>query len=182
METAVGVQNVVSRSRLGYNLRPDDLLRIAREVWNVEYRPDTFNGLIMRIKSLRATALVFPTGVLVCYTSNMERNRPAARKFARIIQKTGFPVTFQAYSIVNVSGSCDVGFPVDLDRMSTQYCHLAVYSPELFPAMVFRMTSPRVSAIIFCSGKVLVVGAKLTSHLNLAMERLSPILKEFSSQ
>jgi len=62
---------------------------------NSEYNPARFTGLIMRIRNPRATALIFSSGKLVCTGAKSENDSfLAAKKFARIIQKLGFPVSY----------------------------------------------------------------------------------------
>lgn len=47
----------------------------------------------MRIREPRTTALIFSSGKMVCTGAKSEEDsRLAARKYARIIQKLGFPV------------------------------------------------------------------------------------------
>lgn len=60
---------------------------------NSEYNPARFTGLIMRIQNPRATALIFRSGKVVCTGARSEDDSLlAAKKFARIIYKLGFPV------------------------------------------------------------------------------------------
>lgn len=48
----------------------------------------------MRIREPRTTALIFSSGKMVCTGAKSEEDsRLAARKYARIIQKLGFPVS-----------------------------------------------------------------------------------------
>lgn len=77
---------------------------------NSEYNPARFTGLVMRIQNPRATALIFRSGKLVCTGArNEDESLLATKKFARIIQKLGFPVSdislsFYSYSICSRSG------------------------------------------------------------------------------
>lgn len=45
----------------------------------------------------------------------------AARKFARMIQKLQFKVSFKDFKIQNMVGSCDVKFRVKLDVLHRKY-------------------------------------------------------------
>jgi len=68
---------------------------------NSEYNPARFTGLIMRIQNPRATALIFRSGKLVCTGARSEEDSLlAAKKFARIIQKLGFPVSVSCLEII----------------------------------------------------------------------------------
>lgn len=84
------LQNVVSTVNLGMELA---LMYINTRTRNSEYNPARFTGLIMRIRNPRATALIFHSGKVVCTGARCEEDSYlATRKFARIIQKLGFPV------------------------------------------------------------------------------------------
>lgn len=70
-----------------------DLKKIALHARNAEYNPKRFAAVIMRIREPRTTALIFSSGKMVCTGAKSEEDsRLAARKYARIIQKLGFPV------------------------------------------------------------------------------------------
>ena len=50
---------------------------------------------------------------MVCTGAKSEEDsRLAARKYARIVQKLGFPAKFKNFKIQNMVGSCDVKFPI----------------------------------------------------------------------
>lgn len=85
-------RNVVSTVNLQAELK---LTYINVRTRNSEYNPARFTGLIMRIRNPRATALIFSSGKLVCTGAKSEDDSLlAARKFARIIQKLGFSVSY----------------------------------------------------------------------------------------
>lgn len=71
-----------------------DLKKIALHARNAEYNPKRFAAVIMRIREPRTTALIFSSGKMVCTGAKSEDDsRLAARKYARIVQKLGFPVS-----------------------------------------------------------------------------------------
>jgi len=50
----------------------------------------------MRIRTPRTTALIFSSGKMVCTGAKSEGDSvQAARRYARVIQKLGFPVIFK---------------------------------------------------------------------------------------
>lgn len=60
---------------------------------NSEYNPGRFNGVIMRIREPRTTALIFRSGKIVVTGARNEADALlAGKKFARIIQKLNFKV------------------------------------------------------------------------------------------
>ena len=46
-----------------------------------------------------------------------EQSRLAARKYARVVQKLGFPARFLDFKIQNMVASCDVCFPIRLEGL-----------------------------------------------------------------
>lgn len=46
-----------------------------------------------------------------------EQSRLAARKYARVVQKLGFPARFLDFTVQNMVASCDVRFPISLEGL-----------------------------------------------------------------
>jgi transcription initiation factor TFIID TATA-box-binding protein len=170
-------RNIVSTVSLGCKL---DLKTIALKARNAEYNPKRFAAVIMRIRDPRTTALIFSSGKMVCTgAKSEEKSRLAARKYARVIQKLGFPAKFTDFKIQNMVGSTDVKFPIRLEGLMHQHGKFASYEPELFPGLIYRMVKPRVVLLIFVSGKVVLTGAKERSEIIEAFENIYPILLRF---
>ena len=109
------LQNIVSTVNMGVKL---DLKKIAPHARNAEFNPKRFAAVIMRIREPRTTALIFSSGKMVCTGAKSEEDsRLAARKYARIVQKLGFPTKFKDFKIQNMVGSCDVKFPIRLEGL-----------------------------------------------------------------
>ena len=91
----ISKRNIVSTISVGCKL---DLKKIALQARNAEYNPKRLAALIMRIRTPRTTALIFSSGKMVCTGAKSEdESKLAARKYARIIQKLGFPVNYWIY-------------------------------------------------------------------------------------
>lgn len=81
----------MSSVNLGCDL---NLRNINFRTRNSEYNPSRFHGIVMRIRDPRCTALVFRSGKLICTGARNEADANlGSRKFARIIQKLGYPVS-----------------------------------------------------------------------------------------
>ncbi|ERE70647.1 TATA box-binding protein 2 [Cricetulus griseus] len=171
------LQNVVSTANLACKL---DLRKIALNAKNTEYNPKRFAAVIMRIREPRTTALLFSSGKVVCTgAKSEEESRLAARKYARVVQKLGFPVKFFNFKIQNMVGSCDVKFPIRLEILALTHRQFSSYEPELFPGLIYKMVRPQVVLLIFASGKVVLTGAKERSEIYEAFENMYPILESF---
>ncbi|XP_066154255.1 TATA-box-binding protein [Euwallacea fornicatus] len=174
------LQNIVSTVNLNCKL---ELKKIALHARNAEYNPKRFAAVIMRIREPRTTALIFSSGKMVCTGAKSEEDsRLAARKYARIIQKLGFPAKFLDFKIQNMVGSCDVKFPIRLEGLVLTHSSFSSYEPELFPGLIYRMVKPRIVLLIFVSGKVVLTGAKVRQEIYEAFDNIYPILKSFKKQ
>lgn len=63
----------------------------------------------------------------VCILPSEEESRLAARKYARVVQKLGFPVKFFNFKIQNMVGSCDVKFPIRLEVLALTHRQFSRY-------------------------------------------------------
>lgn len=88
---SIKIQNCVATVNLGCDL---NLQKINFRTRNSEYNPSRFHGVIMRIRDPRCTALIFRSGKVVCTGARNEYDANlGTRKFARILQKLGYPVS-----------------------------------------------------------------------------------------
>uniref|UniRef100_A0A7S0KSW1 Uncharacterized protein n=1 Tax=Micromonas pusilla TaxID=38833 RepID=A0A7S0KSW1_MICPS len=171
------LQNIVATVNLDCKL---DLKTIAFHARNVEYNPKRFAAAIMRIRAPKTTALIFSSGKMVCTGAKTEAlAREAARKYAKVISKLGFPAQFKDFKIQNMVGSCDVKFPIRLEGLAWSHGHFAQYEPELFPGLIYRMQMPKIVLLIFVSGKIVLTGGKNRDDIYKAFENIYPVLTEF---
>ncbi|XP_010528732.1 PREDICTED: TATA-box-binding protein 1-like [Tarenaya hassleriana] len=171
------IQNIVSTVNLDCRL---DLKTIALKARNAEYNPNRFDAVIMRIKEPKTTALIFISGKMVCTgAKDEEQSKSAARKYARIVQKLGFPARFKDFKIQNIVGSCDVKFPIRLEGLSCYHYAFTSYEPEIFPGAIYRMKHPKVVLLLFVSGKIVITGAKVRDDVYRAFENIYPVLAQF---
>ncbi|CAF4163927.1 unnamed protein product [Rotaria sp. Silwood2] len=171
------IQNIVSTVNLGC---PLNLKRIAQQARNVEYNPKRFAAVIMRIRNPRTTALIFNAGKMVITGAKSEEDSlHAARRFARIIEKLGFPAKFQDFTIQNIVGSVDVKFLIRLEVLKLMHGNFCTYEAEVFPGLIYKMLDPKIVLLIFFTGKVVLTGAKVRQELNEAFKRIYPTLASF---
>ncbi|XP_049420342.1 uncharacterized protein LOC125881297 [Epinephelus fuscoguttatus] len=173
------IVNVISTVKLGCRL---DLSFIARNAWNVEFNPmvlilfQKFKALFMRIREPQSTAVIYESGIVVCTgTKSEEQSRLAARKFARKVQKLGFPARFLNFRIQNMVASYK-SLPINLEQMAShEHCS---YEPELFQAL-FYSGIPGVVITITTKGKIVLTGAKSRAEIEEALETIYPIVCRF---
>ncbi|CAI0410232.1 unnamed protein product [Linum tenue] len=110
---------------------------------------------------------------MVCAGATSElQSKLAARRYARAVQKLGFPAKFKGFKIQNIVASCDVRFPIWLEGIASSHGACSNYEPELFPAVKYRMKQPKVGLNIFASGKIVITGAKVREETYAAFEKI----------
>lgn len=67
-----------------------------------------------------------------------EQSRLAARKYARVVQKLGFPAKFLDFKIQNMVGSCDVCFPIRLEGLVLTHQQFSRFVQITGPVKVIR--------------------------------------------
>lgn len=131
---------------------------IASKALNIEYKPSHFNPIIMRQKKPKTTALIFASGKIVITGAKSEADsKIATRRFARIIQKLGFPVKLSNFKMTNFVASANLGFKINFGKLCTEQRKFIDYEPELFPGVFHRN---KVTLILFTSGKIILTNAK----------------------
>lgn len=174
------LRNVVATALVGVKI---DLRLLARKARNCEYKPSRFAAAIMRIREPRTTALIFASGKIVVTGAKSEsQSRLASRKFAKVVYKCGFDkARFNNFKIHNLVATCSLSFRVNLVRFAHSQAHYKFiqFEPELFPALVYRMLSPKVTLLVFANGRVVVQGAKLREEIDVAFSNIYPVLQQF---
>lgn len=147
------LQNVISTFSLDCTLTLTEIQKKAR---NTEYNPKRFAALVMRIKQPQTTALIFSSGkVVVTGAKNEKESKLACKKFARIIKKLDYPANFKDFKVQNIVASCEVGYKVSLENLVTsEHANSCRFEPELFPGLIYKMIEPKVTLLIFVSGKI----------------------------
>ena len=158
------LQNVVATFNLGVDFL--DLRAIALKKSFIEYNPQKFAAATIRIRNPRTTALAFASGNMVCTGAKTEiESRLAGRKYVRILQKHGIPVSFRNFKIQNIVASAEVPHTLKLQELSESYGPYVSYEPDLFPGLVFRTTKPKLVFLLFRSGKIVITGAKSKTEI-----------------
>lgn len=158
------LQNVVATFNLGVDHL--DLRAIALRKPFIEYNPQKFAAATIRIREPRTTALAFASGNMVCTGAKTESHaRLAGRKYVRLLQKHGIPVSFRNFKIQNIVASAEIPHCLKLLELSRAYGPYVSYEPDLFPGLVFRTTAPKLVFLLFRSGKIVITGARCRSEI-----------------
>lgn len=155
-----------------------DLNQIARRQPDVEYNPERFPGLVMRIEKPRATILIFSTGkMVVTGLRKASESDKVVQKVIKNIKKAGIDVRNPVITIQNIVASGDLHTNIDLN-MAAIVMEYAMYEPEVFPGLIYRMQDPKTVFLIFSTGRIVCTGAKEKSIVRDAVLKLNKQVRE----
>ncbi len=155
-----------------------DLLQIAGKHAEVEYNPERFPGLVMRIEKPRATILIFSTGKMVVTGLRKAAEAPrVVEKVVKNIRKAGIKAANPVITIQNIVASGDLHTNIDLN-MEAIVMEYAMYEPEVFPGLIYRMQEPKTVFLIFSTGRIVCTGAKKKEIVRDAVLKLNKQVRE----
>lgn len=157
-----------------------DLTTLALNLNGAEYEPETFPGLIFRIKDPKTATLLFRSGKLVCTgATTLDQVNQAVKTVVARIKETGVKIDkVPAAQVQNIVASADLGQPVNLSSVViTLGLDRVEYEPEVFPGLVYRLTDPKVVILLFGSGRLVCTGAKVPEDVEAAVEKIKVELR-----
>ncbi len=177
-EFSYKIENVVATVTLTIEEKLD-LMLIARKYSDVEYNPERFPGLIMRVKEPKATILIFSTGKLVVtgLRAASEAESVVKQSLDRL-RACNIEIPKPEIVIQNIVASGDLNCLVDLN-MAAVVMEYSMYEPEVFPGLIYRMQEPKSVFLIFSTGKIVCTGAKSKEIVAEAVEKLYHIVREY---
>jgi transcription initiation factor TFIID TATA-box-binding protein len=175
----VRIHNIVASAAFKHGI---DLDAILKAFPHVQYQPKVFPGLPFKLKKPKTCTLIFNSGKMVCTGAKSEREaKRAIMKVAKELRAAGMIITGKPeIHIVNIVASGSLSGPVDLEELCKRprVGGRVMYEPEQFPAVIYRMETPRVVFLIFSTGKFVCVGAKKEEDVYEAVENLRRMLEE----
>ena len=156
-----------------------DLNIIARKYPDVEYNPERFPGLVMRIVEPKATILVFSTGKMVVTGMRHAAEAPTVvDDVIKRISKCKIKISNPRIIIQNIVASGDLKCSIDLN-MAAVVMEYSMYEPEVFPGLIYRMQDPKTVFLIFSTGRIVCTGGKTKAIVAEAVEKLYYAVREY---
>jgi len=175
-DTTLRVQNIVATTSLEKDV---SLTKLARTQPNTEYNPDTFPGLVLRIKEPKSAVLVFSSGNLVCTgTKSISQVKEVVQQVIKQLKKIGVNVTITPkITVQNIVASGAIDLDLNLNTLSLELENTE-YEPEQFPGLVYKLDEPNATFLLFSNGKLVCTGTKNKNQLNDSMEQLNRNVRE----
>jgi transcription initiation factor TFIID TATA-box-binding protein len=178
IKATLSIENVVASATLNQKV---DLNAVVKGYPGVEYRPEQFPGLVFRLKRPKTATLIFSSGKMVCTGAKSEKEaKRAVMKVVKELKKGGIIIISKPeMKIQNIVASGGLGGMIDLEKAAYTLEH-AMYEPEQFPGLIYRMSEPKVVILLFASGKLVCTGAKKEQDVYDAVDKLHSLLEETS--
>ncbi len=156
-----------------------DLNVLARKYSDVEYNPERFPGLVMRVQDPKATILIFSTGkMVVTGLRQASEAKPVVDNVVKKIRKANIDLSNPVITIQNIVASGNLHTPIDLN-MAAVVMEYAMYEPEVFPGLIYRMQDPKTVFLIFSTGKIVCTGGKSKEIVARAVKKLKQEVQEY---
>jgi len=175
-KTSLKVQNIVATTSLG---KPISLTKLARTQSNTEYNPETFPGLILRIKKPKSAVLVFTSGNLVCTgTKSIQQVKQVIDLVIKQLRKINVKITDKPrINVQNIVASGSIEIQLNLNVLALELENTE-YEPEQFPGLVYKLVQPTATFLLFSNGKLVCTGTKNKQQLDESIKQLIKNIKE----
>lgn len=175
-ESTYKIQNIVATTALG---KPVPLTKLARTQPNTEYNPETFPGLVLRVKEPKSAVLVFSSGNLVCTgTKSISQVRKVVDEVIKQLKKINVNITTKPkITVQNIVASGSINLKLNLNFLALEMENTE-YEPEQFPGLVYKLIEPNATFLLFTNGKLVCTGTKNKQQLE---ESMSQLLKDIKA-
>jgi len=174
----IKIENVVASASLNV---PIKLEKLVSSLDNVEYEPEQFPGLVLRLKDPKAAALIFSSGKVVCTGAKSPKDsKIVIAKIVAKMNKIGIkiPKNYKV-QLENIVASAKLSRELNLNNIAFSLENTE-YEPEQFPGLVYRMDDPRVTFLLFGSGKIICTGGRSIEDVKRAISKADKRLKNLN--
>jgi transcription initiation factor TFIID TATA-box-binding protein len=171
------IENIVASGVIADSI---DLIEVSKKVRNCELNTKRFPGAVYRIEKPKIASLIFSSGKVVLTGI---RNKQALTEGLNIIMKSLKSAGVETHkepkvAITNIVCSYDIGKSINLNKVViTLNLENIEYEPEQFPGLVYRIKDPKIVALLFSSGKIILTGGKNMEDIKKGLDFLEQKLE-----
>lgn len=149
----------------------------------VSYNPETFPGLILKIKKPKISSLVFSSGKLVLTgAKSTQMVHEGVLQMIKILRTVGTKITEEPEIIVqNIVASGHFNHRTINLELAALWLEHSMYEPEQFPGLIYRLAEPKTVLLLFQSGNLVCTGAKTEEQVRQAVENTYNTLDEINA-
>ena len=180
MAYRIKIENVVASANLNTAVK---LEKVVAGLEGIEYEPEQFPGVVLRMKEPKAAALIFSSGKIVCTgAKSPKESKEVIAKIVVKMRKLGIRIPSNyTVRLENIVASAKIEGELNLDDIAFTLENTE-YEPEQFPGLVYRMDDPKVTFLLFGSGKVICTGGRSIADVKRAVVKVDKRLKNLNKK
>ena len=171
------IENIVASGAIADFI---DLAEVAKKVEHCELNTKRFPGAVFRIEDPKSASLIFSSGkVVLTGIRDKESLDTGLAIIVRSLKEAGVNTyDMPRVAITNIVCSYDMGKYINLNRVViTLNLENIEYEPEQFPGLVYRIHDPKIVALLFSSGKIILTGGKNIEDIKRGLDLLEQKLE-----
>ena len=154
------IENVVASGSIADSI---DLEMLSAKMEHYDLNKKRFPGAVLHLQNPKVAVLIFSSGKVVI--TGAKSPEDLVRGQAILIQKMKEAGVIchdtPTVAITNMVCSYDMGKYINLNKVViTLNLENIEYEPEQFPGLVYRIKEPKIVALLFSSGKIILTGGK----------------------
>jgi transcription initiation factor TFIID TATA-box-binding protein len=154
------IENIVASGSIADTI---DLDVISTTVENCDLNVKRFPGAVYRIKDPKMAFLIFASGKVVI--TGVKNDDDLVKGLDILIQKMKEAgvvcLSTPTVAVTNMVCSYDMGMKINLNKIVMALTFESIeYEPEQFPGLVYRISDPKIVALLFSSGKIILTGGR----------------------
>ncbi|NLX50260.1 MAG: TATA-box-binding protein [Methanospirillum sp.] len=171
------IENIVASGVIADSI---DLTEVSQRIPACELNAKRFPGAVYRIENPKIASLIFSSGKVVLTGI---RHREALDEGLEIIITSLRDAGVACYdkprvAVTNIVCSYDIGKYINLNKVViTLNLENIEYEPEQFPGLVYRIKDPKIVALLFSSGKIILTGGKNLDDIKRGLDFLEQKLE-----
>lgn len=154
------IENIVGSGTIADSI---DLDMLIGKLEGYELNKKRFPGAVLRLRSPKIAVLIFSTGKVVLTGAKSPEDFVLGQDVLIQKMKNAGVICHDApdLAVTNMVCSYDLGKFINLNKVVvTLNLEHIEYEPEQFPGLVYRISDPKIVALLFSSGKIILTGGK----------------------
>lgn len=174
------IMNVVADARLNQSLDLSKIAELKENNVKIEFSPEDFPGIMFRLRNPATTLLVFASGKVVSVgTKSEEDAKKSVHRLIDILQKNGIKILNEPEILINnIVATTNSKRRINLDQISMKFKNTVYYMPEDFPGLFYRMQEPKITIMLFESGKIVITGARSEAQIPVAAQKIYDLIEK----
>ncbi|MEN6442516.1 MAG: TATA-box-binding protein [Methanoregula sp.] len=159
------IENIVASGSIADSI---DLEMLTSRLKNYDLNKKRFPGAVLRLLDPKIAVLIFSSGKVVITGAKSPKDLARGQDILIEKMKDAGVTCYDTprVAVTNMVCSYDIGKYINLNKVVlTLNMENIEYEPEQFPGLVYRIPDPKIVALLFSSGKIILTGGKTMGEI-----------------